>query len=70
MDDPKRVAPPVLADLAKDYLKEEQKQRRSEIETLICALKAINGTVCSLPAWSGVGFVTNRDKLQAPFISS
>jgi hypothetical protein len=58
---------PYLSDLAKDFLKEEQKQRRQEIERYIGQIESDQryGLIITGVIWSWL--VTNREKLQAPF---
>jgi hypothetical protein len=65
-ENPKKM-PIQLSDLAKDFLKEEQKQRRTQIENLIGRIETdqqyglgITGLV-----WSWLA--ANQDKLKAPF---
>ena len=63
----KKDVRPDLPDSAKDFLKEEQKQRRQEIERLIGQMESDQryGLIITGLIWSWL--VTNREKLQAPF---
>jgi hypothetical protein len=63
----KKNSRPDLPDLAKDFLKEEQKQRRQEIENLIGRIESDKqyGLIITGLIWSWLA--TNREKLQAPF---
>lgn len=56
-----------LGDPAKEFFKEEQKQRRAEIENLIGRIEGDQryGLVVTGLVWSWLA--TNRDKLQPPF---
>ena len=57
----------LLPDATRDYLKEEQKQRRQEIEHLMAKIEDDQryGLIITGAIWSWLA--TNRDKLQAPF---
>jgi hypothetical protein len=63
----KKDSRPDLPDSAKDFLKEEQKQRRQGIENLIGRIESDQryGLIITGLIWSWL--VTNREKLQAPF---
>jgi hypothetical protein len=67
MANQKKDARPDLPDSAKDFLKEEQKQRRQEIERLIGQIEGDQryGLLITGLIWSWL--VTNREKLQEPF---
>jgi hypothetical protein len=58
--------PQIMDDFAKDFLKEEQKQRRTELETQIARIEGDQryGLVITGLIWSWL--VTNREKVQPP----
>jgi hypothetical protein len=57
----------LIPDATKDYLKEEQKQRRQEIDHLMAKIEDDQryGLIITGAVWSWLA--TNRDKLQSPF---
>jgi hypothetical protein len=57
----------LIPDVTKDYLKEEQKQRRQEIDHLMAKIEDDQryGLIITGAVWSWLA--TNRDKLQSPF---
>jgi hypothetical protein len=63
----KKDSRPDLPDSAKDFLKEEQRQRRQEIENLIGRIESDQryGLIITGLIWSWL--VANREDLQAPF---
>lgn len=65
-ENPNKMAT-LLSDLAKDFLKEEQKQRRNQIENLIGRIETDQqyGLGATGLFWSWLA--TNQDKLKAPF---